>query len=163
MTTHTAHYALASRVLPGGVNSSTRLNKALNVPFYVSHGRGSRVWDIEGREFIDMSCVHGDGLLGNAHPAIDEALRTASELGYVSALETPHHEELARLVCQCIPCADRVRFCSSGSEATLHLIRACRAFTGRDKIVRFEGHFHGYHELIYIGGHPPQSGSCGAA
>ena len=59
------------------------------------------------------------------------------------------------MVCQSVPSADRVRFCSSGSEATLHLLRACRAFTGRDKIIRIEGHFHGYHELIYIGGHPP--------
>ena len=137
------------------MNSSTRLNKALEMPFYASKGRASRVWDIEGREFIDMSCAHGAGLLGNAHPAIDEALRLAAELGYLNAFETPHHEELARLVCEHIPCADRVRFCSSGSEATLHLIRACRGFTGRDKILRVEGHFHGYHELIYIGGHPP--------
>lgn len=157
MPSKTDHYTLARQVLPGGVNSSTRLNKALGMPFYVSRGQGSKVWDLEGREFVDMSCAHGAGLLGNAHPAIEEALRIASELGYVNALETLHHEQLARLVCECIPCADRVRFCSAGSEATLHLIRACRAFTGRDKIIRVEGHFHGYHELIYIGGHPPQS------
>jgi glutamate-1-semialdehyde 2,1-aminomutase len=150
------HFAKAKEVLPGGVNSSTRFNKALEMPFYVSKGRGSRVWDLEGREFIDMSCAHGAGLLGNAHPAIDAALQQAADLGYVNALETAYHEQLARLVCEHIPCADRVRFCSSGSEATLHLIRACRGFTGRDKIIRIEGHFHGYHELIYIGGHPPQ-------
>ncbi len=149
------HLAKAKEVLPGGVNSSTRFNKALDMPFYVSKGRGSRVWDLEGREFIDMSCAHGAGLLGNAHPAIDAALQQAADLGYVNALETPCHEQLARLVCEHIPCADRVRFCSSGSEATLHLIRACRGFTRRDKIIRIEGHFHGYHELIYIGGHPP--------
>ncbi|MFZ5832917.1 MAG: aspartate aminotransferase family protein [Planctomycetota bacterium] len=149
------HYLRAQEVLPGGVNSSTRLNRALKMPFYASKGRGSRLWDIEGREFIDMSCAHGAGLLGNAHPAIDEALRQAADLGYLSALETPYHEQLARLVCQHVPCAERVRFCSAGSEATLHLIRACRGFTGRDKIIRVEGHFHGYHELIYIGGHPP--------
>ncbi len=150
------HFARAKEVLPGGVNSSTRLNRALQTPFYVSRGRGSRLWDIEGREFLDMSCAHGAGLLGNAHPAIDEALRLAAELGYVHSLETPHHERLARLVCEHIPCAERVRFCSAGSEATLHLIRVCRGFTGRDKIIRVEGHFHGYHELIYIGGHPPR-------
>lgn len=150
------HFAQARQVLPGGVNSSTRLNKALGRPFYVSRGRGSRVWDVEGREFIDMCCAHGAGLLGNAHPVVKEALRLAAELGYVNSFETPYHEQLARRVCQLIPCADRVRFCSSGSEATLHLIRACRAYTGRDKIIRVEGHFHGYHELIYIGGHPPR-------
>lgn len=156
MTSQADLYTRARQVLPGGVNSSTRLNKALGMPFYASRGKGSRVWDVEGREFIDMSCAHGAGLLGNAHPDIDEAVRKAVSLGYVNALETEYHEELAQLVCECIPCADRVRFCSSGSEATLHLIRACRAFTGRDKIIRIEGHFHGYHELIYIGGHPPE-------
>jgi glutamate-1-semialdehyde 2,1-aminomutase len=157
MTTQADLYAKARQVLPGGVNSSTRLNKALNMPFYVSRGKGSRVWDVEGREFIDMCCAHGAGLLGNAHPAVDKAMHRAMELGYVNALETEYHEELARLVCESVPCADRVRFCSSGSEATLHLIRVCRAFTGCKKIIRIEGHFHGYHELIYIGGHPPQS------
>ena len=157
MTTLREHYQRARQVLPGGVNSSTRLNKALGTPLYVSRGQGSRVWDVEGREYIDMSCAHGAALLGHAHRAVDEALRKATEIGYAHSFETEYHEELARKVCQAVPCADRVRFCSSGSEATLHLIRACRGFTGRDKIIRIEGHFHGYHELIYIGGHPPRS------
>lgn len=141
--------------MPGGVNSSTRFNKAIMMPFYVSHGKGSRVTAIDGKEYIDMCCAHGAGLLGNAHPAIDEALKKASELGYVNAFETVWHEHLASFVTETVACADKVRFCSSGSEATLHLIRACRGFTGKNKIVRVEGHFHGYHELIYIGGHPP--------
>ena len=149
------HYREARQVLPGGVNSSTRLSKALNVPFYASRASGSRVWDMAGNEFIDMCCGHGAALLGHAHPAIDRAVREASKLGYVCALETEHHAELARRVCRHVPCAERVRFCNSGSEATLHLIRVCRAFTDRKKILRIEGHFHGYHELIYIGGHPP--------
>ncbi|MBN1292111.1 MAG: aminotransferase class III-fold pyridoxal phosphate-dependent enzyme [Candidatus Latescibacteria bacterium] len=151
-----SHYERAKQVLPGGVNSSTRVNRALGVPLYVSHAKGSRVWDIEGREIIDMSCAHGAALLGHAHPAIDDALKKARNMGYVSTFETEYHEELARLVCEYVPCAEKVRFCSSGSEATLHLIRACRGYTGRTKIIRFEGHFHGYHELIYIGGHPPR-------
>lgn len=79
------------------------------------------------------------------------------DIGFVNAFETEYHEMLARKVCNCIPCADKVRFVNSGSEATLHLIRVCRAFTGRKKIIRIEGHFHGYHELIYIGGQVPQS------
>ncbi|UCF35893.1 MAG: aminotransferase class III-fold pyridoxal phosphate-dependent enzyme [Acidobacteriota bacterium] len=157
MSRQKSHLQKAREVLPGGVNSSTRFNRALNSPFYVARGRGSRVWDLDGNEYIDMSCAHGAGLLGNAHPLIDDALLLASKLGYVNSLETEYHEELARKVCSLIPCAERVRFCSAGSEATLHLIRACRAFTRRDKIIRIEGHFHGYHELIYIGGHPPQS------
>ncbi len=155
MPTLKSQYRKARQVLPGGVNSSVRLNRALGVPFYVSRARGSRVWSIEDREFIDLCCAHGAGLLGHAHPAVTRALRQAAKIGYVNSFETEYHEELARQLCDCIPCADRIRFCSSGSEATLHLIRACRAFTGRDKIIRVEGHFHGYHELIYIGGHPP--------
>jgi len=150
-------FRIAETLVPGGVNSSTRFNRAIGMPFYVQKGKGSRLWDIDGNEFIDMSCAHGAGLLGHAHPAIDKALQQAAQIGYVNAHETEYHVELARRVCSIIPCADRVRFCSSGSEATLHLIRACRAFTGRNKIIRIEGHFHGYHELIYIGGHPPKS------
>jgi len=155
MTTHSEHYEKARRFLPGGVNSSTRLNRALGMPVYAAGARGSRVTDIEGREFLDMSCSHGAALLGHGHSAIGEAMRKAAELGFVHSFETEYHEELAEKVCEYIPCAERVRFCSSGSEATLHMIRACRAYTGRTKIIRFEGHFHGYHELIYIGGHPP--------
>jgi glutamate-1-semialdehyde 2,1-aminomutase len=146
----------AKRVMPGGVNSSVRVNKALGFPVYVSKARGSKVWDEGGTELIDMSCGHGSALLGHGHPAIDAALDTAKQVGYANAFETEYHIELARRVTEAIPCADMVRFCSSGSEATLHLLRACRAYTGRTKILRFEGHFHGYHELIYIGGHPPQ-------
>ena len=151
------HYQKARNVLPGGVNSSTRLNRATGLPFYVSRGEGSRLWDLDGKEYIDLCCAHGAALLGHGHPAVDEALRKAAGIGYVHAHETVYHEELARLVCEHVPCADKVRFCSAGSEATLHMIRACRAYTGRDKIMRVEGHFHGYHELIYIGGHPPQA------
>ena len=156
MTSIQDHFKRAKQVIPGGVNSSTRVNRAIGQPLYASSAKGSRVRSIEGKDYIDMSCSHGAALLGHAHPAVDEALRTASGLGYAHSFETEYHEELARLVCEAIPCADKVRFCSSGSEATLHMIRACRAYTGRNKIIRFEGHFHGYHELIYIGGHPPR-------
>lgn len=153
--TSAKQFERAKQVLPGGVNSSTRVNQALGMPFYASRARAGHVWDIEGREFIDMCCGHGSALLGHAHPAVDAALRKAIGIGYAHAFETEYHEQLARKVCECVPCADKIRFCSSGSEATLHLIRACRGFTGRDRIIRIEGHFHGYHELIYIGGQPP--------
>ncbi len=156
-----SQYEKARRVLPGGVNSSVRFNRALGTPFYVSRTRGSRVWSIEGREFIDMCCAHGAALLGHAHPAIERALHKAIATGFANSFETGYHEQLAAKLCACIPCAERIRFCSSGTEATLHLIRACRAFTGRDKIIRVEGHFHGYHELIYIGGQPPAAAFAG--
>ena len=146
----------AGRVLPGGVNSSVRVHGAIGVPFYVSRSEGSAIFDLDGNAYIDMCTAHGAALLGHRHPSVVEAVTRAAELGFVNVFETPYHEELARKVCDLVPCADMVRFCSSGSEATLHMIRACRAFTKRDKIMRVEGHFHGYHELIYIGGHPPK-------
>ncbi len=156
MISQKEHFDKAIRVMPGGVNSSTRFNRAIQSPFYVARGRGSKVTGIDGKEYIDMCCAHGAGLLGNAHPAVDEALRKASEIGYVNAFETVHHEELASYIVDTVACADKVRFCSSGSEATMHLIRACRGYTGKDRIIRVEGHFHGYHEMIYIGGQPPE-------
>lgn len=151
-----AQYEKASKVLPGGVNSSIRFSKARGLPMYVSKAAGSKFRDLNGKEYIDMSCAHGAGLLGNASPLVDEAIKKAMALGYANSFETVYHEELARKVCECIPCADMVRFVGSGSEATLHLIRVCRAFTGKKKIIRMEGHFHGYHEMIYIGGQPPR-------
>ena len=157
MISQEEQYKKAAKVIPGGVNSSTRFNKAISKPFYVSGGKGSKVTGVDGKEYIDMCCAHGAGLLGNAHPAIDRALRKAGEIGYVNAFETVYHEELASFVVDTVACADKVRFCSSGSEATMHLIRACRGYTGKNKIIRVEGHFHGYHEMIYIGGHPPVS------
>ena len=89
------HYQAASHVLPGGVNSSTRLNKALGTPMYVAHAQGSRITDIEGRTFIDLCCGHGAALLGHSHPAIADALSLAAQIGFPAVYETVYHEELA--------------------------------------------------------------------
>lgn len=147
----------AKGVLPGGVCASTRLNQGLGKPVYVTEARGARFTDVDGREYIDMCCSHGAALLGHGHPAIQQAIAEAAELGICCSLDTPRHVALAETICRLVPCAQRVRFTSSGTEATLHALRLCRAFCGRDKIIRFTGHFHGYHELTYIGGHPPAS------
>ena len=82
------HYDKARKVMPGGVNSSTRLLRTTGMPFYASQGRGSRISDIDGKEYLDMCCAHGAGLLGNAHPAIHEALRKAGEMGYLNSHES---------------------------------------------------------------------------
>lgn len=141
--------------LPGGVCASTRLNTAVGHPLYVSRAEGARLISVDGDEFIDMSCGHGAALLGHGHPAIRAALLRAAELGICCSSDTVDHVDLAEQLCQLIPCAERVRFTNSGSEATLHAIRLCRAATGRDLIIRFTGHFHGYHEHTFIGGHVP--------
>ena len=145
----------ARRVIPGGVNSSTRYNKGIGFPLYASHAQGDRLYDLDGNEYIDMCNAHGAGLLGNGHPAIKAALEKAVELGMCNSLETVYHAQLAEEICDCIPCAEEARFVNAGSEATLHMIRLCRAYTGRKKILRMEGTFHGYHESIYIGGQVP--------
>lgn len=147
-----AHFERAKQVLPGGVNSSTRYNRGIGLPLYISHASGDKLYDLDGNEYIDMCCAHGAGLLGNAHPAIEAALKQAISMGICNSMETVYHEQLAREICEMIPCAEEVRFVNAGSEATLHLIRLCRAYTGKKKIIRMEGTFHGYHESIYIGG-----------
>jgi len=148
----------ASQVTPGGIHSSVRIHHAIGTPMYVSKASGAYITSIEGKRYLDMCCAHGAGLLGHNHPHVVQNMEIAKEIGYdAAAFETIYHEELARKVCQAVPCADKVRFVNSGSEATLHLIRVCRGFTGKTKIVRVEGHFHGYHEMIYVGGQVPES------
>ena len=156
-----AHHQKASQVMPGGVNSSTRLNRAIGTPLYVAGASGSTLLGLDGRTYLDMCCAHGAGLLGNGHPGVKNAVLKAADFGFANSCETEYHERLAAKVCRYIPCAGKVRFVNSGSEATLHLIRICRAFTGKNKIIRIEGHFHGYHELIYIGGQPPADAFAG--
>ncbi|GIS60346.1 MAG: glutamate-1-semialdehyde 2,1-aminomutase [Planctomycetaceae bacterium] len=141
--------------IPGGVCSSTRRNKAWDSPVYAQRAAGSRFWDVAGREFLDFSMSHGATLLGHAPECLRHVFDTAWEHGVLCSMDTPFHVDLAEQLCRVVPCAERVRFTGSGSEATLHALRLCRAASGRDKIIRFFGHFHGYHEFTYIGGHPP--------
>ena len=150
-----AIYDRGRQAIPGGVCSSTRFNKAWGRGVYASRAEGARFWDLSGREFLDMSMSHGATLLGHKHPSLQQVFQTAWELGGLCSLDTPFHIELAEELCRMVPCGERVRFTGSGSEATLHSLRLCRAVSGRDKIIRFHGHFHGYHEMTFIGGHPP--------
>lgn len=150
-----ALYQHGNAFLPGGVCSSTRFNKAWGKPVYAVHSKGSRFRDIEGRDFLDFSMSHGASLLGHAPDCLKPAFDAAWEHGVMCSLDTPLHIRLAEELCELVPCGERARFTSSGSEATLHALRLCRAASGRDKIIRFFGHFHGYHELTFIGGHPP--------
>ena len=148
-------YARGKNALPGGVCSSTRFNQAWGKPVYVKRAKGAKFWDIEDREFLDMSMSHGATLLGHAPDCLRDAFDSTWELGVLCSFDTPTHIRLAERLCELVPCGERARFTGSGTEATLHALRLCRAATGRDKIIRFTGHFHGYHEFTFIGGHPP--------
>ncbi len=147
----------ASKVLPGGVCSTVRYSSALKKPLHFQRGNGAHIIDAQGDELIDMCMSHGASLLGHGHPRIKEAVEEALSLGIMCGFDTPWHVELAEKLTNIIPCADMVRFTNSGTEATLHALRLCRAASGKNKIIRFLGHFHGYHEYVYIGGHPPRS------
>ena len=148
-------YQRGANALPGGVCSSTRFNQAWGKPVYATRAKGPRFWDVAGREFLDMSMSHGATLLGHAPDCLRDVFEKTWEAGVLCSLDTPFHIELAEKLRDLVPCGERVRFTGSGSEATLHALRLCRAASGRDKIIRFHGHFHGYHEFTFIGGHPP--------
>jgi glutamate-1-semialdehyde 2,1-aminomutase len=141
-------YRRACNSLAGGVSSSTRVNRALGHPLYIARGAGSHVWDLDGREYIDLCCSHGATLLGHGDARVRRAVEAAMDRGAACSYENEQHAELAELLCRTVPCLERVRFTGSGTEATLHCLRLARAFTGRPKIVKFEGNFHGYHDQV---------------
>lgn len=148
MTRVTEHYQRACRSLAGGVSASTRLNRALGHPMYFARAEGCRVWDLDGREYIDLCCSHGATLLGHGDPRVVAAVQEALARGGPCSYENEQHAELAELLCRMIPCFERVRFTGSGTEATMHTLRLARAFTGRPKILKIEGNFHGYHDQV---------------
>lgn len=157
MTRVQEHYARARQSLAGGVAASTRLNRALGHPMYFERARGCRVWDLDGRELIDLCCSHGATLLGHGDERIAAAVRQAFERGAPCSYEFEQHAELAELLCETIPCCERVRFTGAGTEATMHCLRLARAFTGRSRILKFEGNFHGYHDQVMWAAQPPSS------
>jgi glutamate-1-semialdehyde 2,1-aminomutase len=144
---------IASRYMPAGVSASARYNPALGRALAVSHGRGSRIWSVDGDEYIDYNLSHGATFLGHDHPATRRAIETALDAGVVCGYETEHHARVAQLISESIPSAERVRFTNSGTEATMVAVRLARAFTGRSKILKFQGHFHGLHDYTLYNAH----------
>jgi glutamate-1-semialdehyde 2,1-aminomutase len=141
-------YQQACEYLPGGVTASTRLNRALGHAMLVDRAEGCRIWDLDGREYVDLCCSHGATLLGHGDVRVRHAVERVLARGAACSYENELHAELARLLCQTIPCFERVRLTGSGTEATMHCLRLARAFTGRSKFLKFEGNFHGYHDQV---------------
>src|SRR4029079_10510221 len=127
---------------------STRVNRAIGRPMYIDRAEGCRVWDLDGKEDLDLCTSHGATLLGHGDARVKAAVLRAIERGAPCSYENETHAELARRICDAVPCCELVRFTGSGSEATLHTIRLARAFTGRTKLLKFEGNFHGYHDQV---------------
>jgi glutamate-1-semialdehyde 2,1-aminomutase len=138
----------AKQYLAGGVSASTRLNRALGHALLFDRADGCRVWDLDGKEYLDLCCSHGATLLGHGDGRVRRAVEAALARGAACSYENELHTDLARLLCETVPCLERVRFTGSGTEATMHCIRLARAFTGRTKLLKFEGNFHGYHDQV---------------
>jgi glutamate-1-semialdehyde 2,1-aminomutase len=141
-------YRKACDYLAGGVSASTRLNRAVGHPLLFERAEGCRVWDLDGREYLDLCCSHGATLLGHGDARVLRAVQGVLARGAACSYENELHTELARLLCETIPCCERVRFTGSGTEATLHCLRLARAYTGRTRLLKFEGNFHGYHDQV---------------
>lgn len=148
-------FETACEVLPGGVSASARRNASLNHPFYVSRGDGPLVYDLDGNPYVDMCCSHGASFLGHNHPSIKMAVQRALELGIVCSAETEYQVKLALQLRTLVPCAEMSRFSSSGTETMMHGLRLARAATGRQKFIKFEGHFHGYSDGLNFSSAPP--------
>ncbi|PPR18348.1 MAG: Glutamate-1-semialdehyde 2,1-aminomutase [Alphaproteobacteria bacterium MarineAlpha10_Bin3] len=142
-------FAQARGRLAGGVSHESRF--ADPFPKYISHAKGSRKWEVDGGEYIDYAMGSASLLLGHAHRDVVAALSEQAARGSFFADCHPLEVEWAGLIQGLIPSAERVRFVGSGTEATMLAIRIARAFSGRDKILRFEGHYHGWHEFVDLG------------
>ncbi len=135
--------------LAGGVSHQSRY--AAPFPKYVERALGSRKWEVDGREYIDYAMGSASLLLGHAHPDVVGALTEQAAKGTFFADSHPLEVDWAELIQELIPCAERVRFVGSGTEATMLAIRIARAYSGKNKILRFEGHYHGWHEFVDLG------------
>ena len=146
-------YARALELMPSGINHDVRRMDPF--PIYIDHALGARKWDADGHELIDYAIGHGALILGHGHPEILAAIREqAGRVTHASA-PTEHEVRWAELVTRLVPCAEKVRFALSGTEATMLAMRIARGATGKDVIVRIQGHFHGWHDYAMLEWLPP--------
>jgi glutamate-1-semialdehyde 2,1-aminomutase len=144
-----ALFARAGEVIPGGVNSPVRAFRAVGgTPYFVARGEGAHVWDVEGRRYVDLVQSYGAIIAGHAHPAIVEAVQRAAADGTSYGAPTEREVVLAEAICGRVPSCEKVRLVSSGTEATMSAIRVARGFTGRPKVVKFAGNYHGHGDLL---------------
>jgi len=142
LTKSRAHYQEALKHMPLGVSSNFRYWGDEQTVF-VKHGKGARLWDIDGNEYIDYRLGYGPAILGHCHPEVDAAARDAQSIGTVFALGTEKEVTVAKLIKEMMPAAELVRFSNSGTEAVMAALRLARGYTGKDNYVTFEGSYHG--------------------
>ncbi|MGD0177012.1 MAG: glutamate-1-semialdehyde 2,1-aminomutase [Candidatus Bathyarchaeia archaeon] len=146
-------YQRALKVMPGGASSHGQCYPVFDpYPLTFERGKGSKIWDADGNQYIDFILSMGPCILGHCHPKLMEAVRAQLEKGTAFAVLNETEVKLAEKVCEIVPNADMVRFSNSGTEATMHAIRIARGYTGKDKIIKFEGCYHGAHDYVLLGG-----------
>jgi glutamate-1-semialdehyde 2,1-aminomutase len=162
-----ALFAEALKYIPGGVNSPVRAFRAVGgQPFFVNQAKGARVWDVDGNELIDFVCTWGPAILGHTHPKIISAIKSAADRGTSFGIPNPFEVTMAKLICELVPGVQKVRMTNSGTEACMSAIRLARGFTQRDKIIKFDGCYHGHVDSLLVKagsgaltfGHPDSAG-----
>lgn len=144
-------FAAAQTRIPGGVNSPVRaLRNVGGEPFFVDRASGSRIWDVDGKEYIDYVGSWGPTILGHAPKVVVEAVRAVAERGLSFGIPNPLEVELAELICRWMPSVEKVRMVNSGTEAAMSCLRLARGFTGRDKIIKFDGCYHGHADSLLV-------------
>jgi glutamate-1-semialdehyde 2,1-aminomutase len=157
----------ALRYIPGGVNSPVRAFRAVGgQPFFVNRASGAKLWDVDGNELLDYVGTWGPAILGHAHPKIIAAVKAAAEHGTSFGIPNPLEVTMAKLICERVPSVQKVRMTNSGTEACMSAIRLARGFTQRDKIIKFDGCYHGHVDSLLVRagsgaltfGHPDSAG-----
>ena len=144
-------FAKAKTLIPGGVNSPVRAFKAVGgTPRFIARAKGAHLWDVDGNQLIDYIGSWGPMILGHSHPQVQEAICNAAQAGTSYGAPTEAEIKLAELVLKAYPKCQRIRFVSSGTEATMSALRLARGFTGRDYIVKFRGNYHGHADGLLV-------------
>lgn len=146
-----ALFAEALHYIPGGVNSPVRAFRAVGgKPFFVNQAKGCRVTDVDGNEYIDYVGTWGPAILGHAHPQIISAVKAAADFGTSFGIPNPSEVTMAKRICELVPSVQKVRMTNSGTEACMSAIRLARGFTKRDKIIKFDGCYHGHADCLLV-------------
>ena len=144
-------FAEAKRYIPGGVNSPVRAFRGVGgEPFFVERANGAHLWDADGRELIDYVLTWGPAILGHAPRVVLDAVAAAAAKGVSFGIPNPYEVEMAKLITEWVPSIEKVRMVNSGTEATMSCIRLARGFTGRSKVVKFEGCYHGHVDSLLV-------------
>ncbi len=156
----------AAKLIPGGVNSPVRAFRSVGLePLYIDHGKGSHIWDVDGNEYIDFISSWGPLIIGHAHPKVETAILSELKKGTSYGACNAREVEMAQMICNFFPSIEKVRMVNSGTEATMSAIRLARGYTGKSKIIKFEGCYHGHADsfLIQAGSGLATFGETGSA